>query len=243
MTLYGIALMTRWLLLHLFWRVGRRLFLSYVMIGVLPFFLFGVLLLAIAYAIGGLMSQAALRGERQASLGQLETATLEYSMTGAKTAEALPSLEIYDSAKHTDASLPDWLKKKSVSSIAYRDHQTLLVVSRHVTDRNGETTRSIVFVQPIDKNWVDAIYEKDGMIVRVSDEKEGGKTHISAANGHVNGNISFSDEDTGRMVFRSLWPPLSNIVWADVTSLTDWHTGEDDESAPTAARSCRAFSV
>src|SRR5882724_10865720 len=70
MTLYGVALLTRWLLRHLFWRVGRRLFLSYVMIGVLPFFLFGVLFLAIAYAIGGLMSQAALRGERQASLGQ-----------------------------------------------------------------------------------------------------------------------------------------------------------------------------
>jgi sigma-B regulation protein RsbU (phosphoserine phosphatase) len=36
------------------------------------------------------------------------------------------------------------------------------------------------------------------------------------------------------MVFRALWPPLSNIVWVDMTSLTDWHTGEDDESRRTA---------
>lgn len=233
MTLYGVALMTRWLLRHLFWRVGRRLFLSYVMIGVLPFFLFGVLLLAIAYAIGGLMSQAALRGERQASLGQLETATLEYSITGTKPAEALPTLEIYDSAKNTDVSLPDWLKKKSVSSIAYRDHQTLLVVSRHVTDSSGAMIRSIVFVQPIDKNWVDAIFEKDGMVVRLSDEKEGKGTHLTAKDGHVEGNVSFNDEDAGRMVFRALWPPLSNIVWVDVASLTDWHTGEEDDSRRT----------
>ena len=61
-SLFGVALITRWLLRHLFWRVGRRLFLSYVMIGLLPFFLFGFLLVAIAYCIGGLMSQAALRG-------------------------------------------------------------------------------------------------------------------------------------------------------------------------------------
>jgi HAMP domain-containing protein len=95
-------------------------------------------------------------------------------------------------------------------------------------------TRSIVFVQPIDKNWVDAIFEKDGMVVRLSDEKEGNGTRLSAKNGHVQGNISFNDEDAGRMVFRALWPPLSNIVWVDMTSLTDWHTGEDDESRRTA---------
>src|SRR5437773_11949284 len=94
-TLYALAVVVRWMLRRLFWRVGRRLFLSYVMIGVLPFFLFGILILAMGYAVGGLMSQAALRGERQASLGQLETATLEYSMTGRKPADALATLEIY----------------------------------------------------------------------------------------------------------------------------------------------------
>src|SRR5436309_15356856 len=40
LTLYGLAIAVRWVLRKLFWTVGRRLFLSYIMIGVLPFFLF-----------------------------------------------------------------------------------------------------------------------------------------------------------------------------------------------------------
>lgn len=39
-TLYGFAIAVRWLMRALFWRVGRRLFLSYVLIGLMPFFLF-----------------------------------------------------------------------------------------------------------------------------------------------------------------------------------------------------------
>src|ERR1051326_4010172 len=46
-TLYAFAVVVRWMLRRLFWRVGRRLFLSYVMIGVLPFFLFAALPLTI----------------------------------------------------------------------------------------------------------------------------------------------------------------------------------------------------
>src|SRR4051812_4696169 len=46
LTLYGLAVISRWILRKLFWTVGRRLFLSYVMIGVLPFFLFAILLAA-----------------------------------------------------------------------------------------------------------------------------------------------------------------------------------------------------
>ena len=38
--LYGFAVFVRWLMRALFWRVGRRLFLSYMLIGLLPFFLF-----------------------------------------------------------------------------------------------------------------------------------------------------------------------------------------------------------
>src|SRR5438132_13720615 len=98
LTLYGFTVAIRWLLRKLFWRVGRRLFLSYVLIGVLPFFLFAILLVAIGYMIAGVMSHAALRGERQASLGQMESAALEYGLTGKKPADALPTLEIYDTA-------------------------------------------------------------------------------------------------------------------------------------------------
>jgi hypothetical protein len=110
------------------------------------------------------MTQAALRGERQASLGQLETATLEYSITGNKPAEALPTLEIYDSAKHTETTLPDWLKSKSFSGIVSREKQSVLVASRQITDEKGRITRTIVFAQPIDHAWIEALHDKDGMI-------------------------------------------------------------------------------
>ena len=86
LTLYGFAVFVRWMLRKLFWRVGRRLFLSYVLIGMLPFFLFAILLLTIGYLICGVMTHAALRGERLASLGQLETAAFEYSLTGKRPA-------------------------------------------------------------------------------------------------------------------------------------------------------------
>ena len=229
-SLYGLALITRWLLKHLFWRVGRRLFLSYVMIGVLPFFLFGILALAVGYMIGGVMSLGALRGERQASLGQLEGGALEYSMTGVKPADALSTLEIYDSAKQTDQTLPEWLKRKSFSGIVWRDKQSLLVASRQVADEHGVVKRTVVFAQPIDKAWIDALYEKDGMIVRTTqgDETRRPSTPRRRTRKH---NLSFSsDEDVEELVVRSLWPPLQNIIWADVSSLTDWQTGRDDDS-------------
>src|SRR5688572_1905702 len=45
LTLYGLAVFTRWVLRQLFWTVGRRLFLSYLLVGVLPFILMTILLL------------------------------------------------------------------------------------------------------------------------------------------------------------------------------------------------------
>jgi serine phosphatase RsbU (regulator of sigma subunit) len=235
-SLYGIALITRWLLRHLFWRVGRRLFLSYVMIGLLPFFLFGFLLLAIAYCIGGLMSQAAFRGELQASLGQLETATLEYSITGKKPTETLPSLEIYDTARHTDTSLPDWIRQKSFSGVVFRDKQSLLVASRQVTDEEGRVTRSIVFAQPIDQSWIDALRDKDGMIVRVKQGLNKRRLHGrsgSSEDGDLDAEVNFDDKDgkdIPRLILNALWPPFENIVWVDLSSMTDWQTGRDDKS-------------
>src|SRR5437867_4784289 len=62
LTLYGFTVAVRWTLRRLFWRVGRRLFLSYVLIGMLPFFLFAILLLSIGYIISGVISHAAQRG-------------------------------------------------------------------------------------------------------------------------------------------------------------------------------------
>src|SRR5438132_12447402 len=64
LTLYGLAVAVRWTLRKLFWRVGRRLFLSYVLIGVLPFFLFAILLLALVYMISGVMCYVLFLGDR-----------------------------------------------------------------------------------------------------------------------------------------------------------------------------------
>src|SRR5712692_3832949 len=120
LTLYGFAVAVRWLMTALFWRVGRRLFLSYMLIGMLPFFLFAILLLTIGYMIAGVMSHAALRGERQASLGQMESAALEYGLTGKKPQDALPSLEIYDIVDSSGDKLPGWLKEKTFSGMVWR---------------------------------------------------------------------------------------------------------------------------
>ena len=164
-TLYAFAVVVRWMLRRLFWRVGRRLFLSYVMIGVLPFFLFAILLLTIGYMIAGVMTQAALRGERQASLGQMESAALEYGLTGRKPHGALPTLEIYDTADASGARLPEWLKKSSFSGIVWRNRQMLLVVSHQFPEQR----RTTVFVQPLDRAWTDQLQERGGMIVRDMD--------------------------------------------------------------------------
>ena len=113
-SLFWLAIAIRWTLRRLFWRVGRRLFLSYVLIGVLPFILMTILLLAVCYMIAGVMSHAALRGERQATLGQMESWALEYGLSGKKPADALPSFEIHDTADQSGNDLPEWLRKTSL---------------------------------------------------------------------------------------------------------------------------------
>src|SRR5687768_6157354 len=116
-SLYWITIAIRWTMRRLFWRVGRRLFLSYVLIGALPFLLVTVLLLAVGYMIAGVMSHAALRGERQATLGQMESWALEYGLTGRKPSDRLPSLEIYDTTADSGEGLPDWLRQTTVSGV------------------------------------------------------------------------------------------------------------------------------
>src|SRR5438105_2691612 len=195
-TLYAFAVVIRWMLRRLFWRVGRRLFLSYVMIGVLPFFLFAILLLTIGYMIAGVMTQAALRGERQASLGQMESAALEYGLTGRKPHGALPTLEIYDTADASGARLPEWLKKSSFSGIVWRNRQMLLVVSHQFPEQR----RTTVFVQPLDRAWTDQLQERGGMIVRDMDR----------------------DSEIDDLLLHSIG---RKIIWADVTDTVQWDTG------------------
>src|SRR5581483_10684309 len=196
-TLYAFALAVRWLLRALFWRVGRRLFLSYVLIGILPFGLFAILFLAVGYMIAGVMSHAALRGERQASLGQMESAALEFGLTGKKPPDTLPSLEIYDTAAPSGEELPAWLKKATFSGMVWRNGDPLLVASRQFP-REGMAPRTVVFAQPIDKAWIKQLQDRDGMIIRLGRETQRkrapGEVGVKVGRKNVDLNVDSSDD-------------------------------------------------
>jgi serine phosphatase RsbU (regulator of sigma subunit) len=215
--MYGFAVAARWMLRKLFWRVGRRLFLSYVMLGVFPFFLFAILLLTLGYMVGGVMTHAALRGERQAFLGQLETASREYAMTERRPVDSLKSLEIYDTTADSGKALPAWLRETTFSGMAWRDDVPLLIAARQ-SPRPGMAPRTVVFVQPMDDEWIAQIEDHSGMIVRVSTpskvpRRRGGGVHINV------------DDDTDDLILHSLF---RKIVWFDVTTIPRWENGQDD---------------
>jgi serine phosphatase RsbU (regulator of sigma subunit) len=213
LTLYGLAIFIRWLLRNLFWTVGRRLFLSYLLIGLLPFFLMTILLLTVGYMFAAVMTQAAVRAERQATLGQMESWTREYTITGRKPAGALPTLEIYDSEEGTGAQLPPWLQTTSYSGIAGRDGQALFVAARQFA---GDPPRAVVFVQPMDKHWTDQLQDRWRMIVRTANAK-------STSNGNGT-DIDFDDNVLKEVFGENLG---RNIIWGDLTNLTDWQTGKE----------------
>jgi len=224
LTLYGFAVFVRWMLRKLFWRVGRRLFLSYVLIGMLPFFLFAILLLTVGYLICGVMTHAALRGERLSSLGQLETANFEYSLTGKRPAGVTKGLEIYDTNDASGAKLPPWLKSTTFSGMVWRDNQGLLVASRQSL-REGAEPRTIVFVEPLDAEWTEQLQDKSGMTVRMTVEGAGKaqKGGLKVTKGDHSFNIDADDKgETTDLVLKSIG---RKVIWADMTALTDWNTG------------------
>ncbi|HEX7707952.1 MAG TPA: SpoIIE family protein phosphatase [Thermoanaerobaculia bacterium] len=217
LTLYGFAVMARWILGKLFWTVGRRLFLSYLLIGLLPFFLMTVLLLTVSYMFAAVMTQAALRAERQATLGQMESWALEYVVTGQRPAGALESLEVYDTAQTSGEALPEWLRTRSFSGLVNRDKISLLVASRQfpAPEATG-VPRSIVFVQPIDKEWADQLHDRYQMVVWTANAK-------SSAKGTGNGNLNIESNDGIKEVFvRNIF---RKIIWGDLSDLSDWETG------------------
>lgn len=213
LTLYGMAVAIRWILTRLFWTVGRRLLLSYLLVSILPFFLMAILLLAVAYMFGAVMTQTALRAERQATLGQLETWALEYAATERRPGGALPSLEIYDTARATGEKLPDWLKKKSFSGLVGRDNAALLVTSRRFP---GQDDRTIVFAQPVDRYWTDQLHDRWRITVRTTEAQS-----TRAKDNSRNYNMNPDDEFT--RVIRE--KALREIVWGDFADLTDWTSG------------------
>ncbi len=219
LTLYGFAVLVRWILGQLFWTVGRRLFLSYLLVGVMPFFLMTILLLTVVYMFAAVMTQAALRGERQASLGQMETWALEYATTGRRISGGLPTLELYDTAAPSGAKLPEWLRTRSFSGVVERNKLPLLVAARQFSLDGGET-RGIVVVQPLDRQWADALYEKSKMIVRTARAEAKGQP------GNPNLDIDTDDEFRGVLAGNI----GTKIIWGDLVEITDWQTGKSDES-------------
>jgi len=222
LTMYGFAVALRWTLRKLFWRVGRRLFLSYVLIGVLPFFLFAVLLMTVVYMIAGVMTQAALRGDRQSTLGAMESQAYDYGITGKRPASAPPSLEIYDTATKNGNTVPEWLRGASYSGLLWRESGPVLVASHLFSRDDGQPLRNVIFVQPIDRTFNDSVEEKSGMTVRVfaethkMDPKSGKYTSV-----HV-GNASDDSDDVRDLILSNIG---RKIIWFDVTELGDWTSG------------------
>ncbi|HEX8620332.1 MAG TPA: SpoIIE family protein phosphatase [Thermoanaerobaculia bacterium] len=157
-TLYAFTIFARWLLQKLFWTVGRRLFLSYVMIGVLPFFLFAVLLAAILYVVAAVATQASFRAERQTSLGHLEALNSEYTSRGMRP--RIEGLELYDTADATGQQLPPWLRETTYSGFVLREKTPLLVSARRYPGG-----RAVVLSLPMDERWARRIEEQGGMVV------------------------------------------------------------------------------
>jgi serine phosphatase RsbU (regulator of sigma subunit) len=214
LTLYGCAVIARWMLQQLFWTVGRRLFLSYLLVGVLPFILMTILLLTVVYMFAAVMTQAALRGEHQASLGQLEAWALEHATTGRRIAGAPPSVEIYDTAAPSGAQLPEWLRTRSFSGLVDRGGKPLLLAARQFP-LEGNRTRGVVLAQPLDRAWADQLFEKSRMIVRTATTEGKGE------------GLSFEKDDAFKEALTGNFG--SSIIWGDLEKLTDWNTGRTVE--------------
>jgi serine phosphatase RsbU (regulator of sigma subunit) len=162
LTLYWGVVAFRWLLRALFWRVGRRLALSYFFVGALPFVIFAILLLVMGYLMGGALSKAAVRAERQATLVTMDRWNLEYSI-----AESVPegeNLEIYDSATGAtfeERRLPEWLNERSFSGLAAREDEAVFVSSRvYALDGN---VRTIALVMAANDAWAESVLDRSGM--------------------------------------------------------------------------------
>jgi serine phosphatase RsbU (regulator of sigma subunit) len=216
LSLYGFAVITRWMLRQLFWTVGRRLFLSYVMIGVLPFFLFAILLLAILYVIAGVASQTMFRTERQSNLGVLEALNADYALQGRRP--SIEGVEVYDSERPSALQLPRWLRTKAYSGLALRDGKPLLVSARQYPTEDDSGVRVVVLALPLDDRWEKSIEERGGMIVASTiGSREGEGISVRGENAFGD----FGDRAWG----------FNRVLFYDITEedgLIDWSTGQPD---------------
>jgi len=213
LTLYGLAVASRWVLRKLFWTVGRRLFLSYVMIGVLPFFLFAILLIAILYVIAGVASQASYRMERRNVLAFLEAINADYAIQGRKP--AMEGVELYDTADASGGKLPEWLRTKTYSGIVLRGKQPLLVSARQYPNRHA-----VVLALPIDEKFAKQIEERGGMITA---------TAIGSRQGRDGIDIGSEGKDFGSFGKRGI--AFDRVIFFETTeqgTVLDWTDGSAD---------------
>ncbi len=216
LTIYGIAVIVRWILRRLFWTVGRRLFLSYFMIGLMPFIVFAILLVFILYIIAGIGSQATFKAERQASVGQLEAMNLEYALQ-----DNVPrNIELYDSEKESGKKIPEWLQDNNFSGLVLRGEQPLMVVGRQYPLASG--TRTVVLAQPLDEEWASQLQERNGMvIVQTLAAREGEQFNFKKSK-HKEMN-----EDRASAFMRTVFA-LDRVVFYDITEksgLNVWESG------------------
>jgi len=226
LTLYGFAVAVRWLLRKLFWTVGRRLFLSYIMIGVLPFVLFAILLAAILYLVAGVASQANFKSERQASIGQLESAVNDYALQGKKPSGADDSIEILDSDGPNGNEIPKWLRESNFSGLTIRgDDLAQLTVARQLPGANGN--RSIVIVEPIDERWSAALEERTGMIAASQLATREGQNFKVGTKRRRAGDVDLDDRRFEEWMRRGL-SPFTRVLFFEITEeggLIDWDNG------------------
>lgn len=234
-SIYFVAVAVRFLLRKLFWRVGRRLMLSYLLIGLLPFLLFAILMAGIGYTAAGILSQSALRAQREATVARMEQWNLEYALTGKRPEAGLKTLQIYDSRDGSIRKIPGWIWEKPFRGMVGKNDAVFFVTSR-VYDQRG--IRAIAFVQPLDYEWARSVRDEKNMLLihtiarNRSRKKNGsvGGTEVDTdldLSGSVNGeNSSGKGNDLDfKMLARHAWRNRG-VVWGDISDpLVEWETG------------------
>jgi serine phosphatase RsbU (regulator of sigma subunit) len=181
--------------------------------------------------MAAVLSQATFRNERQNQLERLDLWNLEYALTGSAPANALPTLEIYDSRDGSTAKLPEWLHKSSFVGLATRQAQALFVSARRY--ETDASSRTIVFVQPMDPNWTESLLARTGMLASPSharaETEEPRRGEINLGSDHEPVNFDLDDEVFGPFMKRA-WD-RGGIIWGDIIpQITDWGTGEEKEN-------------